>query len=363
MPAFVPSSTSYQPGSGFTPTSDYGTRPKPNGSTKEYHPGVDFSAASGTTIPAATGGIVIYSGYNDGGYGNTVVVESYNSSGGKFYTLYGHMNGNQMPTLGTPVVPGSTIGEVGRTGLSTGPHLHFEVLTGNAPIAHGWGGPLGITSSQQQYRYDPQDFNDWSPAGVFKASYGWGGVTGYADVADPTGDDSLWAQTVTDNGSARIEHTFTGPYNYDIFSITGNAGALYADNDEVIVDPFGSVSIFGSNNDIYLNENGQITSTGQQNIMSLADYTTVNVNGGNNYVDVWSTATSFFANGYRSTYSPNDSIYDDAGDLLNGIFAMIYGGNSTKGDFRTPFYIDPTTPHRGDGDGDDVVVVGIHHIV
>ena len=153
----------------FIATSGYGSRTNPfTGSNSEFHPGQDYAAPLGTPIPAASTGTVWYTGYNTGGYGNTVVIRSVGADGTPYFTLYAHEDGNNMPTLGATVAEGQIIGEVGDTGRSTGAHLHFEVLNGDAPIAHsGTGGPLGVTSSDTTVRTDPNQFNDWNSAQPF----------------------------------------------------------------------------------------------------------------------------------------------------------------------------------------------------
>ncbi|WP_228893881.1 M23 family metallopeptidase [Pseudoduganella aquatica] len=140
MPLSNPTDTSYGPGGQFRPTSGYGTRTDPFQSSRvEYHPGQDYAAPAGTLISAAATGTVVYSGYNAGGYGNTVVIKSTGGDGSTFYTLYAHQNGNSMPALDSWVGRGEVIGEVGNTGRSTGAHLHFEVLNANATISHASG--------------------------------------------------------------------------------------------------------------------------------------------------------------------------------------------------------------------------------
>ncbi|HVF14774.1 MAG TPA: peptidoglycan DD-metalloendopeptidase family protein [Acidimicrobiales bacterium] len=84
------------------------------------HSGIDIGAGYGASIRAAQGGTVILAGYN-GGYGNCVVIDH----GGGLSTLYGHMSSVQA-SEGEAVDAGDGIGEVGSTGNSTGPHLHFE---------------------------------------------------------------------------------------------------------------------------------------------------------------------------------------------------------------------------------------------
>lgn len=102
-------------------TSQYGYRNHPILKKKKLHTGIDIAVPSGTAIVAANSGTVIYSGYN-GGYGNTVIIDH----GGKISTLYAH-NSKLLVKVGDKVEKGDTITKSGSTGLSTGPHLHFEV--------------------------------------------------------------------------------------------------------------------------------------------------------------------------------------------------------------------------------------------
>jgi len=85
------------------------------------HEGIDLGAAYGTPIAAAGAGTVIYAGWL-GGYGNLTVIDH----GGGLATAYGHQSQIAV-TVGQQVARGQTIGYVGSTGHSTGPHLHFEV--------------------------------------------------------------------------------------------------------------------------------------------------------------------------------------------------------------------------------------------
>lgn len=88
------------------------------------HKGVDFRASTGTQIPAAGAGRVVARGYNSG-HGNYIKLR-HNSS---FETLYAHMSRfAKGVVVGTTVKQGQTIGYVGSTGLSTGPHLHYEII-------------------------------------------------------------------------------------------------------------------------------------------------------------------------------------------------------------------------------------------
>lgn len=88
------------------------------------HKGVDFRAKTGTPIPSAGAGRVVARGYNRG-HGNFIKIR-HNAT---FETLYAHMSRfAKGVTVGTPVRQGQTIGYAGSTGLSTGPHLHYEVI-------------------------------------------------------------------------------------------------------------------------------------------------------------------------------------------------------------------------------------------
>ena len=109
-----------------TVTSEYGYRIHPIQGTKKLHTGMDIGAKSGTDIVAAAGGTVIMAQYY-GGYGNCVIVDH----GGGVSTLYAHMSKIGVSN-GQKVSAGQSIGKVGSTGNSTGPHLHFEVrINGN----------------------------------------------------------------------------------------------------------------------------------------------------------------------------------------------------------------------------------------
>ncbi|MBW8357699.1 MULTISPECIES: peptidoglycan DD-metalloendopeptidase family protein [Pseudomonas] len=86
------------------------------------HKGVDYAAPRGTPIKAAGDGKVLLAGRR-GGYGNTVIIQH----GNTYRTLYGHMQGFAKGVkTGGSVKQGQVIGYIGTTGLSTGPHLHYE---------------------------------------------------------------------------------------------------------------------------------------------------------------------------------------------------------------------------------------------
>ena len=109
-------------------TSLFGYRMHPILGYQKFHSGIDFGADSGTTIRAAAAGVVIFADWY-GGYGNAVIVDH----GGGITTLYGHTEGFYIAN-GQAVQKGQPIAAVGSTGLSTGPHLHFEVRKDGEPI-------------------------------------------------------------------------------------------------------------------------------------------------------------------------------------------------------------------------------------
>lgn len=105
----------------YTITSPFGFRIHPIHYTKKLHTGVDIAAAWGEPIVAAQTGTTIYAGWL-GGYGKAVMIDH----GGGYVTLYGHLSSWSVG-VGQKVNKGNTIGKCGTTGVSTGPHLHFEV--------------------------------------------------------------------------------------------------------------------------------------------------------------------------------------------------------------------------------------------
>ncbi len=86
------------------------------------HLGIDVAAGEGAPIYAADSGVVVFSGWALGGYGNMVMIDH----GNGYQTLYAHMS-SIVASCGRSVAKGATIGYAGSTGNATGPHLHFEV--------------------------------------------------------------------------------------------------------------------------------------------------------------------------------------------------------------------------------------------
>ena len=109
-------------------SSPFGWRVHPILGYRRFHAGLDFAADYGSTIRAADSGTVIMAGWY-GGYGNAVII----NHGKNITTLYGHTSQLYVQE-GQTVQRGQPIAAVGSTGLSTGPHLHFEVRRDGTPI-------------------------------------------------------------------------------------------------------------------------------------------------------------------------------------------------------------------------------------
>ncbi len=109
-------------------SSTFGMRLHPILGYWRMHAGVDFRGGYGQEIKAAASGrVILASAY--GGYGNTIIIDH----GGGMTTLYAHQSGFNVG-YDDQVSAGDIIGYVGSTGLSTGPHLHFEVRIGGRPV-------------------------------------------------------------------------------------------------------------------------------------------------------------------------------------------------------------------------------------
>ena len=116
-------------------SSRFGARKHPVLGTMRMHKGVDYAASSGTPIMAAGDSRVEFIGWQRG-YGNTVIL----NHGRGYTTLYGHMSRTAKLRRGQSVAQGTVIGYVGSTGMSTGPHLHYEFRINGAHR-----NPLSIT--------------------------------------------------------------------------------------------------------------------------------------------------------------------------------------------------------------------------
>lgn len=93
------------------------------------HYGIDIDGEGGDPIYAVDNGVVVYSGWNDWGYGNVVVINHANG----WQTLYGHLSGINV-TCGQSVWQTNVIGAMGSTGKSSGSHLHFEMMYEGAKV-------------------------------------------------------------------------------------------------------------------------------------------------------------------------------------------------------------------------------------
>jgi len=109
-------------------TSGFGYRRHPVFGGRRFHNGIDIGARHGANVFAADSGSVIISAYNRG-YGNYIVV----NHGNGMTTLYAHLSSRKV-SVGNAVSRGQVIGLIGSTGVSTGPHLHFEVSVNGSRI-------------------------------------------------------------------------------------------------------------------------------------------------------------------------------------------------------------------------------------
>ena len=120
--------TFLKPISGGRLTSRFGKRKAPTKGASTYHKGVDWSIPVGTSVVASSGGEVIRAGWGSG-YGYCVYIEH---PDGKV-TRYGHLS-KVLVKVGQTVNQGEKIALSGNTGISTGPHLHFEILVNGAQV-------------------------------------------------------------------------------------------------------------------------------------------------------------------------------------------------------------------------------------
>lgn len=109
-------------------SSEFGPRVHPVTGAHRDHHGLDIAASTGTPIAAASGGTVTFAGQQRG-YGNIVIIDHGNGT----ETRYAHQDTIAV-SKGQTVTAGQRVGTVGSTGLSTGPHLHFEVRRDGEPV-------------------------------------------------------------------------------------------------------------------------------------------------------------------------------------------------------------------------------------
>lgn len=120
----------------YTLTSGFGPRSSPGGVGSTWHLGEDMATSAGTQIRAACSGVVTFASWDDAG-GNATII--FCGSGSKVSTYYAHQTQRASGiTAGARVTIGQVIGYVGSTGHSTGPHLHFGVMTNSSTRA--WSG-------------------------------------------------------------------------------------------------------------------------------------------------------------------------------------------------------------------------------
>ena len=117
-------------------TSRVGGRIHPISGVYKYHSGMDIGCQYGDAVWASDSGEVVIAGEN-GGYGNCVMIYHGYVNGDYYYTLYGHLSSIAV-SVGQSVSQGQVIGYVGSTGVSTGPHLHFEIRNSAGPTDFNW---------------------------------------------------------------------------------------------------------------------------------------------------------------------------------------------------------------------------------
>jgi murein DD-endopeptidase MepM/ murein hydrolase activator NlpD len=108
--------------------SAFGWRTHPVLDIRQHHDGIDLDVPEGTTVYASAGGEVYFYGEQPG-YGNVLILQH----AGGFYTLYGHLK-SSLVAKGQYVEQGQRVALSGNTGISSGPHLHFELRNGEFPV-------------------------------------------------------------------------------------------------------------------------------------------------------------------------------------------------------------------------------------
>jgi murein DD-endopeptidase MepM/ murein hydrolase activator NlpD len=110
---------------GFDRSSGFGARVDPFTGRYAFHPGIDFAGPWGSVVHSTAPGTVVFAG-NRGGYGNMVEIDH----GYGIHTRYGHLSAITV-RVGARIAKGASVGRVGSTGRSTGPHVHYEVWYDN----------------------------------------------------------------------------------------------------------------------------------------------------------------------------------------------------------------------------------------
>ena len=120
VPGDPSTETFLRPGYGVV-TDNYGPRINPVTGEAGFHTGIDLGDPYGAPVAASKSGVVVYSGWISG-YGNTIIIDH----GSGVQTLYAH-NSELLVAVGETVYRGQTVAYVGSTGMSTGPHIHWEI--------------------------------------------------------------------------------------------------------------------------------------------------------------------------------------------------------------------------------------------
>jgi murein DD-endopeptidase MepM/ murein hydrolase activator NlpD len=147
-------------------SSDYGWRTPPCDDCSADHKGVDFVPGDNTPVYAVTDGLIVDIG-RTGGYGNYMVIEHLvtNNEGEleEWETVYAHMKDNSIPDefiIGSVVRTGEEIGRVGNTGVSTGSHLHFELIINGKHVD-----PFPLLGTHQILTFDQKDAAKYTYSG------------------------------------------------------------------------------------------------------------------------------------------------------------------------------------------------------
>lgn len=121
------STPSIRPAYGYE-TSRFGYRVSPFTGHKQFHEGLDIANRRGSPVIAPANGLVVFAG-RKGGFGNLIIIDH----GHGITTRYGHLS-KALVKVGQHVKRGEKIAEIGNTGRSTGPHLHYEVRLNGVPV-------------------------------------------------------------------------------------------------------------------------------------------------------------------------------------------------------------------------------------